>query len=393
MKSKHMTTHAVHASARLPVSNDSESMPIYQTSVFTFRDLTHLESYFEGQNDSYLYSRNGNPNTAAFEQAAAVLEGAEAGVATSSGMAAILCAILTFVKAGDHILCSDEIYGATASLLETELTRLGTSITFASFHSAASIEQAMTSATRLLLTEVITNPLISVIDIPMVADIAHRHGAKLVVDNTFTSPYVVQPLPMGADLVVHSATKYLNGHNDVTAGVVVGPSDIIEVTRQRMVLTGCSLGPFEAWLAQRGMKTFALRMRQHLANAEKVAAYLDSHPAIQTVYHPSLLTHETAAVARRIGLHGSGAMMSFRVTDDIKKLDAFFHALQFITIAPSLAGVATTLSHPLKTSHRSLSKERQQALGISMGLLRLSVGIEEAEDIIEDLEKGLHFLL
>ncbi|MBN6188967.1 PLP-dependent transferase [Aneurinibacillus sp. BA2021] len=388
-----MTTQAVHASAHLPVSNDSESMPIYQTSVFTFRDLTHLESYFSEENHHYLYSRNGNPNTAAFEQAAAVLEGAEAGVATSSGMAAILCAVLTFVKAGDHILCSDEIYGATASLLETELTRLGVHVSFASFRSAASIEEAMTDTTCLLLTEVITNPLISVIDIPMVADIAHKRGAKLVVDNTFTSPYVAQPLAMGADLVVHSATKYLNGHNDVTAGVVVGPKDMIDSTRQRMILTGCSLGPFEAWLAQRGMKTFALRMRQHLANAEKVAAYLASHPAIQTVYHPSLSAHETASVARKLGLQGNGAMISFRVTDDIEKLDAFFQALQIITIAPSLAGVATTLSHPLKTSHRSLPQERQQALGITMGLLRLSVGIEEADDIIADLEKGLRILV
>ncbi|WP_027414949.1 trans-sulfuration enzyme family protein [Aneurinibacillus terranovensis] len=389
---KNPATLSVHAGSHVPVSNRPEAMPIYQTSVFTFDDLDHLEGYFTERNDRYLYSRNSNPNTTALEKAVAALEGGEDCVATSSGMSAILCGILTFVQAGDHVLCSNEIYGATASLLETELQRLGIGCTFAPFHSAESIEQALQPSTKLLVTEVITNPLISVIDIPMVTAIAHERGAKVLVDNTFTSPYVVRPLELGADLVIHSATKYLNGHNDVTAGVVVGPTETIAITRQRMVLMGCCLGPFEAWLVQRGIKTFALRMRQHSANADNVAAFLAGHPTVQKVYHPSLTTHETYPVARKMELNGNGAMISFRLCEDTELLNQFFRALNMITIAPSLAGVATTLSHPLKTSHRALSYERQQELGITMGLLRLSVGIEEAEDIITDLEKGLRVL-
>lgn len=387
--SNHDETKSVHVGASIPVINRPEAMPIYQTSVFTFGDLDHLNTYFSGKEGTYLYSRNANPNTAALETAVASLEQGEDAVATASGMSAILCGILTFVKAGDHVLCSDEVYGVTGTLLQRELQQLGVESTFVSFCSEQSIETGIHSNTKLLVAEVMTNPLLTVVDIEMAGRVAHAHGAKLLVDNTFTSPYVIKPLLKGADMVVHSATKYLNGHNDVTAGVVIGRKDDLAVTRQKMITTGCNLGPFEAWLVMRGIKTFALRMRQHSANALQVAAFLDSHPAVQKVYHPSLATHETHEVAKRLQLNGFGGMMSFRITDEVKDINRFFRALEMIVIAPSLAGVATTLSSPLLTSHRALTPERQRELGITNGLLRLSVGIEDAADIIADLQQGL----
>ncbi|HEX7056392.1 MAG TPA: aminotransferase class I/II-fold pyridoxal phosphate-dependent enzyme [Bacilli bacterium] len=390
MKSKQMATTCIHAGRRAPVRNRPEATPIYQTSVFTFADLDDVERFFAGEQGTYLYSRYGNPNCSVVEAAIAAMEGGADAVVTSSGMAAILCALLAFAKAGDHVLCSDEIYGATATLLQTELQKLGVECSFVSCHQEENVIAAIRPNTRALFAEVVTNPLISVVDIGMLARIAHERGAKLIVDNTFTTPYVVRPLEKGADLVIHSVTKYLNGHNDVVAGVVVGNDPaVMDDARQRMKLMGLNLGPFAAWLVERGLKTFALRMRQHCANAEKVARFLQSHPMVSKVYYPLLESHRTFAVAERLGLHAGGGMLSFVTSEETEKLNRMFRAMEMIVIAPSLAGIATTMSHPLRTSHRLLAKEKQRELGITNGLIRLSVGIEAPEDIIADLAKGL----
>lgn len=371
------------------VTNQPEAMPIYQTSVFTFEDLTHMESYFQPESDTYLYSRNKNPNQTGLEQAVASLEGGEDAVVTSSGMSAILAALLTVVQAGDHVLCSSEIYGVTGSLLEKELSRLGIEYSYADFSQLDKLEDCIRAHTKVFLTEVVTNPLLTVINLPMLAELAHAHSCKLIVDNTFTSPYIVQPLQQGADIVVHSATKYLNGHNDVTAGVVVSDQTTIRRTRELVVTMGCSLGAFEAWLALRGLKTFALRMRQHCENGAKVAEFLQQHPKVEQVYYPGLSTHSTYAVAVSLLDQRFGGMVSFKVVDDEQRINTLIRSLEMINLAPSLAGVATTLSHPLKTSHRAWSSEKQQQWGITMGLLRLSVGIEDAGDIIQDLNRAL----
>ncbi len=393
MKSSKLTTASVHAGAHVPVGNRPEAFPIYQTSVFTFDDLDDVESFYSGASaGTYLYSRMGNPNCTALEEAVAGLEEAEAGVVTSSGMSAILCALLAYVQAGDHVLCSDEVYGTTALLLQNELQRLGVECSFVSCHEESRVAAAFRPNTKAVLAEVVTNPLISVIDIAMLARLAHEREAKLIVDNTFTTPYLIRPLHKGADLVIHSATKYLNGHNDVTAGVIVGSKADIEAARQRMIVLGCNLGPFEAWLVSRGLKTFALRLKQHNENAAAVAEYLQEHPKVKTVYYPRLERHRTYPVARSLELPGGGGMLSVVGGDDMEKLNKFFRTLEMIDIAPSLAGVATTLSHPLKTSHRFLTPERQRELGIVNGLLRLSVGIEDVQDILADLEKGLAVL-
>jgi cystathionine beta-lyase/cystathionine gamma-synthase len=392
MKKFGMFTSAVHGGEGVFSSNLPESMPIYQTSVFTFKDLNQLEEYFAPNNDSYLYSRNKNPNPVALEQAIALLEGAEAAVVAASGMAAIAAALLTCAKAGDHILCSSEIYGVTGVLIEQELARLGIECSFASFSNLDEVKAAVRPNTKVFLTEVVTNPLLTVIDIPALANMAHHAGIKLVVDSTFTSPYVIRPLDFGADIVIHSATKYLNGHSDVTAGVVLADAQTTKRAREIIVTMGSGLGPFESWLVERGLKTFALRLRQHCENGLQVAKFLAGHPKIEKVYYPGLEDHPTYAVGQRI-LHGSyGGMVTFRVTDELDQINNFLRALNWIKIAPSLAGVATTLSHPLKTSHRAWTAEKQQQWGITMGLLRLSVGIEDADEIIGELSQALERL-
>ncbi len=389
MKKMGLSSQSVHGGTGVSSSNLPESMPIYQTSVFTFDDLDHLEDYFSPDSKSYLYSRNKNPNQIAFEEALALLEGAQASVVASSGMAAIAAAVLTFAKAGDHVLCSSEIYGVTGVLLEKELGRLGIDCSFVSFSELNQVREGIRSNTKVLLTEVVTNPLLTVMDIPALSKLAHDGGMKLVVDSTFTSPYVIKPLNFGADIVIHSATKYLNGHNDVTAGVVLSDEQTIQRAREIIVTMGSTLGPFECWLALRGLKTFGLRLRQHCENGLKVAEFLFQHPKVEKVYYPGLPTHPTYSVGRAI-LHGNyGGMVTFKITDELDRINKFLRALNWIKIAPSLAGVATTISHPLKTSHRAWSSEKQQKWGITMGLLRLSVGIEEPEDIINQLEEAL----
>jgi cystathionine beta-lyase/cystathionine gamma-synthase len=248
------------------------------------------------------------------------------------------------------------------------------------------------SATKLLITEVITNPTLTVIPIDQLVSLAHDHGCQLLIDNTFASAYCLKPLSLGADIVVHSATKYLSGHNDVSAGVIISNKATIHRTRAIVVTLGCNLGPFEAWLAHRGLKTFALRMNQHCRNALAVAQFFQHHEKVVEVFYPGIPNHPSHGTATRLLGDRFGGMVSFRVKDDILAIDRMIEALQLIRLAPSLAGVGSTLSHPLKTSHRAWTDEKQHRFGISMGLLRLSVGIEDVEDIIADLEVGLGML-
>jgi cystathionine beta-lyase/cystathionine gamma-synthase len=393
MRKLRLSSQAVHGGMHTVVDNQPEAMPIYQTSVFTFDHVSHMEDYFAGgDHNLYLYSRNKNPNPTAFEETVALFEGGESAVATSSGMAAIMAALLTVAKAGDHILCASEIYGVTGVLIEKELARLGLEYTFCSFSDMDQVKEAIQSNTTVLITEVVTNPLLTVISIPDLAKLAHHYNCKLIVDNTFTSPYIIQPLLVGADIVINSATKYLNGHNDVTAGVVVADSQTIQRTREIVVTMGCSLGAFEAWLAHRGLKTFALRMKQHCHNGAAIAEFLAAHPKVEKVYYPGLSTHDTYEWAKLLLNGRYGGMISFKVADDSRVIDRFIEALQLIKLAPSLAGVGTTLSHPMKTSHRAWGKDKQEEWGITMGLLRMSIGIEDTEDIISDLAQALEVL-
>ena len=364
--------------------------PIYQTSVFKFEDLDAVQQYFDEPGSRYLYSRNGNPNS---DELAAVVnrwEGGAGALATGSGMAAIFAALLTYCQAGDHVLCAADIYGGSAALLNTELSRLGITASYVPFEELYDLGQYVQATTRLLLCETMSNPLLRVVDLRAAATECHHHGLKLVVDNTFATPVLTRPLAHGADLVLHSVTKYLAGHSDVTAGAVAArtPDDAARL-RQIGTVFGLTLSPMESWLAVRGLKTLRLRVAAHSENAWAVAEFLDEHPAVLAVYYPGLPAHPQHALAATQGAGRFGGMLSLRLPDDAAVVNAFMRRSRLFPFAPSLAGVDSSCSHPLTTSHRALTDAQRAGLGITVGLVRLSVGIEAVEELLADLAQAL----
>ncbi|MCX2738828.1 trans-sulfuration enzyme family protein [Pontibacter anaerobius] len=367
-----------------------KTTPIYQTSVFTFDDLNELELYFGQPGQSYMYTRYGNPNTDELAQEVNKLESGVGAVVTSSGMSAILAAVLAGCKAGDHVLCAEEIYGGSSTLLAQELTRVGIEVTFVPSAEMYTLDNYVQPTTRLLLAETMSNPLLQVFDIARLAQETKRQSIKLVIDNTFATPILTKPLALGADMVIHSVTKYLSGHSDVTAGVVIckEQEDLQRVQRVMMVY-GLNLSPFEGWLASRGLKTLRLRMKQHSSNALQIAQHLQQHPKVEKVWYPGLEEHPQHELAKEQGQGLFGGMLSFRIKDDTEAVNRFMQALPSIPFAPSLAGVNTSISYPLGTSHRALTAEQQQKVGITIGVIRFSVGIEEPEELIAELETAL----
>ncbi|RWZ52338.1 aminotransferase class I/II-fold pyridoxal phosphate-dependent enzyme [Halobacillus fulvus] len=355
---------------------NSKSTPIYQTSAFTFKDLDHLESYYEGDSP-YLYSRERNPNTDELSDAVANLEEAEAGVATSSGMSAILAGILAVVAPGDHIVAAEDVYGGTHKLLNTELKGFGIEVSMVDFGDKQEVRGAIQENTKLLYTESVSNPFLRVEDLEELVALGKEYGVTTMVDNTFATPYLLQPFTFGVDLVVHSATKYIGGHSDVTSGVLVGTKELIQRATQKVVTLGASLSPFEAWLTQRGAKTLALRMKQQSSNAEKLAHALKENQSVEKVYYPE-----------HVSDRGHGAIVTIELDENVD-VETFFQSLGWVKIAPTLAGVETTVSYPVRTSHRSLTPKEREKIGINDQVIRLSIGIESAEDIIQQFEKAI----
>ncbi|WP_026463136.1 trans-sulfuration enzyme family protein [Adhaeribacter aquaticus] len=364
--------------------------PIYQTSVFTFEDLTELEAYFDQPSERYMYTRYSNPNSNELAEEVNKLEGGDGAVVTSSGMSAIFTAIMVFCKAGDHLLCAEEIYGGSAVLLSQELNRLGIEVTFVPSDNIYDLSAYCKPNTRVLLAETMSNPLLRVFDIRRLAQTCQKQNIKLIIDNTFASPVITKPLSLGADVVIHSVTKYLAGHSDVTAGVVVAKGEEhAKRARQVMMYYGLNLSPFDSWLAVRGLKTLRLRIKQHASNALAIATFLENHPKVSRVYYPGLESHPEHELASQQGNGLYGGMLSFVIQDEEAAVNSFMQALKTIPFAPSLAGVTTSFSHPLRTSHRSLNPEKREQLGITMGVIRLSVGVEEPEELMEELSAAL----
>ena len=335
------------------------------------------KGFYHG-NGNYLYSRVANPNTDELAAAVAGLEGAPAGVATSSGLSAILAGVLAVVKHGDHIVAAEDLYGGSFHLLKEELDQFGVEVSFVSFEDLASVEAAIQPNTKLIYTESITNPLLRVQDLTEFVRIGKKHNLVTLVDNTFATPYHCRPYTQGVDLVVHSATKYIGGHSDVTAGVVVGREDLIEKAQAKVVNLGTNVSPFEAWLTTRGLKTLALRMERQSSNARLLATALQSNELVEKVYYP--FEH---------GDNGYGAIVTIKLSNGIDT-NEFFKNLSWVKIAPTLAGVETLVSHPVTTSHRALPEEAREALGITFEVVRISVGIEHAQDIIEVFEQAVN---
>jgi cystathionine beta-lyase/cystathionine gamma-synthase len=387
-------TQAVHAGERAPKPEFTPvNTPIYQSASFVYDTIETMDAIFGGERAGYVYTRYGNPTVTALERAVATLEGGETAVAYASGMAAVHATLLALeVVAGVTVVAAQDLYGATSNLLTTIFARQGVNVRLVDMTDLTQVESAIRALRpKVVLAEMISNPLLKVIDLEQVARLAHAHGATMVVDSTFTSPYLLQPLRYGADFVIHSTTKYLGGHGDVTGGVVVAPSAYRPKLELVGRLVGGVLSPHEAYLTLRGIKTLPLRVRQQCQNAMVIAQWLADHPRIDTVNYPGLTQHPGHYIAKRLLREGCfGSVLSFELVDaDRERVFAFLNGLRLCLLATTLGDIYTELLYPTMSSHRMLTSELRAALGISDALVRLSAGIEEAGDLIADMDQAL----
>ncbi|EYE89429.1 methionine gamma-lyase [Fervidicella metallireducens AeB] len=390
IKNKGYNTKLVHAGQHPDPLTGALSTPIYQTSTFVFENVEQGAARFALEEAGYIYTRLGNPTQAQLEEKMAILEGGEAALAVASGMTAIAAPIWTMCKAGDHIVASDTLYGCTFALLSHQMPKFGIEVTFVDAKNLENVKNAMKSNTKLVYIETPANPTLDLIDIEGIAKIAHDGGAQLMVDNTFMSPYGQRPLELGADIVIHSATKYINGHGDVIAGIVVGKQDFINEVRLVGIkdITGGCISPFNAWLILRGLKTLGIRMDRHCANAMKIAKYLEAHPMVEKVYYPGLESHPQHELAKKQMLN-FGGMIAFEIKGGVEAGRQLMNSVELCTLAVSLGDAETLIQHPASMTHSPVPREERLAAGITDGLVRLSVGLEDAEDIIADLEQAI----
>ena len=373
----------------MPSDTRPLSAPIYQSSVFEIDSLETVDALYEGRAEGVICSRDSNPNVSILEKVVAQLENADDSVAFASGMAAIGITLLSMVESGDRIVAGRELYGGTNLMLRQHLSKLGVETQFVDTTDLDAVEQALDSQPRLILVESITNPLLRLADIESISQMAHQSGVQVVVDNTLASPLLLRPLELGADVTLHSATKNLGGHSDVTGGVAAARADIAMAMRQSNRVWGSVLDPFAAWLIVRGIKTLPLRVEKACENAFAVAQFLSDHPKISAVHYPGLPDHPQHKLAVDTLGGRFGWMGTFELAGGGRSASSFVKGLDMIKLAASLGEAQTTISHPAKTSHRSLTGDEQAVLGIRNGLIRLSCGIESASDILADLESAL----
>ena len=375
------STRAIHVGQDPDPATGAVIVPIYQTSTYAQSEV--------GVHKGYDYSRTANPTRAALEACLASLDGGRFGLAFSSGMAAE-DTVLHLLETGSHVVASDDVYGGTFRLFHRVLERVGLRFTFVDATRTHHVTDALQTETRLIWLESPTNPLMKLIDVADVARVAHERGILVVVDNTFASPYCQRPLELGADVVHYSTTKYLGGHSDVVGGgLVTSDEDLYERLKFLQNAVGGVPGPFDSWLVLRGLKTLALRMRQHSANAMEVACFLEQHSSVKRVYYPGLPSHPQHELAKRQMVGGFGGMLSFDVRGGVSAAREVARRTRLFTLAESLGGVESLIELPALMTHASLPAERRAEVGIDDGLIRLSVGIEEAEDLIADLSQAL----
>lgn len=365
--------------------------PIFLTSSFVYANAAEAAAKFSGQEEGNIYSRFTNPTVATFEKRIAALEGADRAVATGSGMAAIMSIVMTFLNAGDHVLCSRSVFGSTVALFEKYVSKFGIDVEFVDLTDVNAWEAALRPETKLFFVESPSNPLGDVADIRALSDLAHRHAALLAVDNTICTPILQKPLALGADLVVYSATKFIDGQGRTLGGVVLGCEKLMDELHVYVRTSGPSLSPFNAWVLLKGLETLKLRMREHSNNAQKLAEWLQQHAKVKQVYYPGLKNHpsHTMAVKQQQGFSG---IVSFEVVGGREQAWTVIDQTHFISITGNLGDAKTTITHPATTTHGKLSVEAKEKVGISEGLIRISVGLEDIDDIICDLARGLDLI-
>ncbi|TKB47510.1 methionine gamma-lyase [Thalassotalea mangrovi] len=391
MKNKynHIETATIHAGRIKDEQFGALTTPIYQTSTFVFDNAEQGGERFAGESSGYIYSRLGNPTVRQFEMKVAQLEGMEDAAATATGMGAVSAALLTNLSAGDHLIASKALYGCSYALIRHQLTRFGIEVTFVDMTQEGSIETAVKENTKVIFAETPINPTLDVIDLEMLGNVARKHQLISIVDNTFLTPILQQPIRYGIDIVIHSATKYLNGHGDVVAGIVCGSNSMIEKIKLSVLKDiGATMSPHDAWLILRGMKTLAIRVKQHCQSAQIVAEYLEAHPKVKRVYYPGLKNHPGNPYMDKQML-GAGGVIGFEIIGGLEDGKAMINSTELFSIAVSLGDAESLIQHPASMTHSPYSPEERLEAGISDGLIRIAVGLEHVDDIIADLEHAL----
>ena len=388
-KEWHFDTLSVHGSESVDPHTGSVAPPIYQTSTFAFQNADHGEALFKGEVEGFIYSRISNPTQQCLEREMAFLEGGEAALAFASGLAAISGLILTLCRTGDNLVSSVTIYGGTHGQFAGLLPRLGIEAREVRATHLDEFEAAIDDKTRLLFIETPANPNLSIIDIKGCVKIARKHGIPLVLDNTFATPALQRPLELGADIIVHSATKYIGGHGDTVAGILVGNEELVtSVRKETLIPLGSCISPFNAWLLLRGLKTLSIRMHRHCANGMHVARYLSLHPRVEKVYYPGLSIHQGHDIARE-QMSDFGGMIAFEIKGSRRDAMRFMDSLELCIQAVSLGDCDTLVCHPASTTHSSYTKEQLAEANISETMVRISVGIEDPRDICRDVSQAL----
>ncbi len=387
--SKHIETQAIHAGRINDEQFGSLATPLYQTSTFIFENAQQGADRFAGEAEGYIYSRLGNPTTRQLEMRVAAMEEMEDAAATATGMGAVSGALLANLSCGDHLISSKAVYGCSFALMNHQLTRWGIEVSFVDMANPAEIEAAIKSNTKVIFLETPVNPNLAVYDLAAIGKIAQQHKIISVVDNTFLTPVLQQPKKYGIDIVVHSATKYLNGHGDVVAGIICGSSEMIMNIKMTVLKDiGATMSPHDAWLIMRGLKTLPIRMERHCNNAQIIAEFLENHEKVAQVYYPGLKSHPGH---KFIGsqMKAAGGVIAFEIDSDLAGGSDFINRMELFSIAVSLGDAESLIQHPASMTHSPYTQEERVAAGISDSLIRISVGLENVDDMIEDLNQSL----
>ncbi|CAM4212635.1 MULTISPECIES: trans-sulfuration enzyme family protein [Pseudoalteromonas] len=390
MKKLRDDSQCIHGPNHFDDPHGALTAPLYQTSTFHFKDAAQGAARFAGEEPGYIYTRLGNPTTRELEEKVARLEGMEDAAATATGMGAVSASVLSFLQQGDHMIASSALYGCSFALFAHMLPKFGIEVSFIDLTDEQALRDAVQENTKLLFAETPINPNMTVLDLKMLGEIAKQHELLFVVDNTFMTPLLQKPVNYGADLIVHSATKYLNGHGDVVAGLVCGSKEHIELIKLTVLKDiGATISPHDAWLINRGLKTLALRVQRHCQSAQTVAEFLEAHPKVNKVYYPGLPSHPGYQFLGE-QMKGAGGVIAFEINGSLEQGEQFINATELCTLAVSLGDPETLIQHPASMTHSPYTQEERLAAGISDGLIRISVGLEDVEDIIDDLKQAFN---